>query len=407
MASDVAIFDLLTSSFDEVNNAIHVLKTQDYAEEKVLILISSVITWVNTPPSRKMQRNLEESVDTDSEFERPEDLENTGVDEKGERIYPFNESDFKKRIPSPKFQGLKTLEDKALAAMKTKDNLKVYVLCSGILYGNGEDAFYTHMQQAWVQKIPSLPIIGSGENIIPTIHVKDLSNLIKRISLVKPTYHYCFAIDQSVNQTQASIIESISKGVGTGEVHNIELDDVIYEDWAEFLNISVRMKPSTIYEDLYLDSPDEGESKEFPWHCQFGIRENILKINSEFNRFRGLNQIKIFINGPPATGKSLYGAKLSEIYGIPHIKITDIADLADKLQGETGDQIRSFIENKKDETMEEFEKSKKKGQELSRDDIVVKLENTHLYMLTKIKLSENACRNKGFILDGFPKSFED
>ena len=78
LASDVAIFDLLTSSLDEVMNAIHVLKTQDYEEEKTLILISNVITWVNTPPKKKPAKNLEESTDTDSELDRPEDLENTG-----------------------------------------------------------------------------------------------------------------------------------------------------------------------------------------------------------------------------------------------------------------------------------------------------------------------------------------
>jgi adenylate kinase len=264
--SDVMVFDMLTSSFDEITNAIHVLKTQDYDDEKVLVLISSVVTWVNTPPNRKLSKQVEDSTDTESEVDRPQDVDNSGLNEAGEMIYPFEESDIEKRIPSPKYQSLKTLENAALAAMKTKENLKVYVLCAGVVYGQGEDAFYPHFKQAWLQKLLSLPIIGTGDNVIPTIHVKDLSNMVKRIAEVKPLHHYCFAIDRALNQTQREIVESISKGVGSGQVHNIELDDVVYEEWAEFLTLNIRMKSSTVFEDLVVDNPDENENNDFPWH---------------------------------------------------------------------------------------------------------------------------------------------
>lgn len=401
------IFDMLTSSFDEITNAIHVLKTQDYDEEKVLVLISSVVTWVNTPPNKKLNKQVEDSTDTESEIDRPQDVENSGIDEAGEMIYPFEESDIEKRIPSPKYQSLKTLENAALAAMKTKDNLKVYVLCAGVIYGQGEESFYPHFKQAWLQKIPSLPIIGTGDNIIPTIHVKDLSNMVKRIAQVKPMQHYCFAIDKALNQTQKEIVESISKGVGSGQVHNIELDDVVYEDWAEFLTLNIRMKSSAVFDELIVDHPEENESRDFPWHCKDGVKANISKLNEEFNLFRGLSSMKIYINGPPASGKSYLGGKLANIYDIPHVKIADVVDLAETLEGEEGEKIRSFINTKKDETMEEFEKTKKKGQELSRDEIVVKLPDDIIHKLTKIKLNENACRNKGYILDGFPKTYID
>ena len=98
---------------------------------------------------------------------------------------------------------------------------------------------------------------------------------------------------------------------------------------------------------------------------------------------------------------------MSEAYGLPHVKITDVVELAESLPGESGDEIRKYISSKKDETMEEFEKSKKKGQELSRDEIVVRLPDNHIHTLTKMKLTENVCRNKGYILDGFPKTYLD
>ncbi|CAI2387186.1 unnamed protein product [Moneuplotes crassus] len=403
--SDVMVFDMLTSSFDEVQNAIHVLKTQDYTEEKVLVLISSAVTWVNTPPNKKASRINEEATDTESEVDKQADVENSGIDENGNTIFPFEETDLNARVPSPKFQSLKTLENQALAVMKLKANLKVYVLCSGVIYGNNEEAFFSHFKQAWLQKLPSLPIVGTGDNVIPTIHVKDLSNLVKRVAEVKPPHYYSFAIDRSPGLTQKELVKGISKGVGSGQTHHIELDDVIYEQWTEFLTINIRMKPSSIFNEVYLSEPEQEESHDFPWHCEKGLVENIRKVNEEFNRFHSLAPIRIAINGPPASGKTYYGSKLSEMYDIPHVKITDVVALTSKLEGESGEEIRKFIDSKKDETMEEFEKSKKKGQEINRDDIDVRLPDHHLHTLTKIKLNENVCRNRGFILDGFPKTY--
>lgn len=54
LASDVIIYDLLTNKFEEVDYVIKTLKTADLGDkEKVLILISSVMTWVNTPAKYK------------------------------------------------------------------------------------------------------------------------------------------------------------------------------------------------------------------------------------------------------------------------------------------------------------------------------------------------------------------
>ena len=44
--------------------------------------------------------------------------------------------------------------------------------------------------------------------------------------------------------------------------------------------------------------------KKFPWHARFGIRKQIRSLEKEFNTFRGLNPVKIFVSGPPASGKT-------------------------------------------------------------------------------------------------------
>jgi len=50
LTSDVIVYDLMATPFEEADYVIKTLKSSELAEEKTLILISSVMTWVNTPP---------------------------------------------------------------------------------------------------------------------------------------------------------------------------------------------------------------------------------------------------------------------------------------------------------------------------------------------------------------------
>jgi hypothetical protein len=49
LESNIVVYDLLSSSFDEVDYAIKTLKTSELDEPKTLVLISSVMSWYNTP----------------------------------------------------------------------------------------------------------------------------------------------------------------------------------------------------------------------------------------------------------------------------------------------------------------------------------------------------------------------
>jgi len=41
----------------------------------------------------------------------------------------------------------------------------------------------------------------------------------------------------------------------------------------------------------------------------------------EYNSYRGLKPIKIFITGPPASGKSYFGSRLAKHFNIPQILV--------------------------------------------------------------------------------------
>ena len=61
-----------------------------------------------------------------------------------------------------------------------------------------------------------------------------------------------------------------------------------------------RAIPLTEAEKEEENAEELANAKKFPWHTKLGIRRNIRKLNEEFNLFRGLRPVKIFIGGPPA-----------------------------------------------------------------------------------------------------------
>lgn len=111
-------------------------------------------------------------------------------------------------------------------------------------------------------------------------------------------------------------MKAISTGIGSGKVKNVELGEVIDEEFCEFVTLDVKLETSKVLADAPF------------WHCREGISMSTMKmLNEEFNLFRGLFPLKVIICGPPASGKSHYAAKLSEVYGIPHITIKEIVQM--------------------------------------------------------------------------------
>jgi len=131
-------------------------------------------------------------------------------------------------------------------------------------------------------------------------------------------------------------------------------------------------------------------------------------LNDEFNFFRGLFPLKVLITGPPCSGKTFFASQLCEQYGIPHLRIKDIIDYALSLDNDFGKQLKDKIEDLKDHAEAEYEKTrKKKDPDFDRSSYSPRLTDDILSDLVKFQLGSAACMNKGFILDGFPRSKED
>ena len=88
------------------------------------------------------------------------------------------------------------------------------------------------------------------------------------------------------------------------------------------MSLDLRVRPSP----LFVKLNEEDEDVEFKWHCEVGLPKSIQSIKQEFCKARGLRPIKIAILGPPASGKSQYGADLAEHYNVPHIHATKLLE---------------------------------------------------------------------------------
>jgi adenylate kinase len=124
------------------------------------------------------------------------------------------------RACSERYEKFRLIENLVLSIKK--ENLAAYIIARGVLYGNGETTFNHHFRLAWTEKPRALPYLGTGENRIPTIHVKDLAKMVKFVIENKPESRYLFGIDRTPEPTQKHLIEAISRGVGSGEVVEVE-----------------------------------------------------------------------------------------------------------------------------------------------------------------------------------------
>jgi DNA replication protein DnaC len=60
----------------------------------------------------------------------------------------------------------------------------------------------------------------------------------------------------------------------------------------------------------------------FPWRAREGIQKAIEQLRQEFNRVEGLSQVKVFLIGPPGSGKTHFASMYIATHADWHKSIT-------------------------------------------------------------------------------------
>lgn len=281
------------------------------------------------------------------------------------------------------------------------------VISSGILYGAGEEDMFAIFQDAWMCENESITMIGEGNNTIPTIHVADLAAVVEAVGGSFPgDQQYVVATDKS-NMTQKQIVEAIAKGLGTGKVNQIAADDenVTSVPNHHMLLLNLKFDPEKSLQN----------SMGVPLTFENGLAGDAFeKVRMEFVKERDLRPLRVMMHGPPGAGKTHFAKKLAAHYYLPHVSMLALVDETIAAGDELSELIQNCLSEQNDAAKGGAKKKKapppKKGKGKGKGAVETpgpKIPLDLMMRMLKKKLRGAACRNKGYILDGFPETLAE
>ncbi|KAM6903838.1 adenylate kinase 7-like [Lycodopsis pacificus] len=249
---------------------------------------------------------------------------------------------------------------------------------------------------SWLWPESEIPVFGDGTNIVPTIHISDLASVIQNVIEHQPEPYYLLAVDSS-NNTLEDIVKEVASIIRPGKVQKRPFEEA-------FLNkdLSTREIDSLLV-NLRMDAVHIKELFSINWLCETGLVDNIELVGEEYQKARGLLPIRLCVLGPPAVGKSTVSRKISEYYKLQYIALKEtisetISQLEDNVRNADPDAENKDSAAEDKELLNSLRDSMKQNGGFLDDQLLMKV--------MKNKLVSNPCRKQGFVLDGFPKTYE-
>uniref|UniRef100_A0A672I4R5 Adenylate kinase 7b n=1 Tax=Salarias fasciatus TaxID=181472 RepID=A0A672I4R5_SALFA len=209
---------------------------------------------------------------------------------------------------------------------------------------------------SWMGEEHEIPVFGDGNNFVPTIHISDLARVVQNVIEHRPEPQYLLAVDSS-SCTLGDIVKAVAAELGPGKICKKPFEEAFL-----IKDLSV-MEIDSMLVNLRLSAAHIETLFSINWLCQSGLVENIDLVVKEYRQERELLPVRVCVLGPPAVGKSTACKAICEHYRLHYISLKDA-------------------------------------------EIIPQVALTHPLKMLNEKLQSNPCRNQGFVLDGFPETYE-
>lgn len=314
---DIIVYELV-DGIDEAISAIRLLSSTHLETPKRFVLVSSVMSWFETPL-------LQEDPNEDPE--------------------PLTEDQYNRRVPHAKYLAWRDVEK--LCGSVDSDMFRPNILFSGVQYGNGENVLNSIFKQAWCLGEEGIPIYGSGKQRIPMVHVADCATMATKLLLTEepPTSRYSFAVDEGTSSWK-DIVGAINEHLGNGKAFVVPPSEFCLHDNVEHFTIDLAVEPQSTV--ALMEEED--------WVSKGGFVENIEAVSAQYRKVRCLTPLRTVVLGGPLVGKTFASREIAEAMRIPHFTVADVIaeykyqeiELAEELQRLHHARLENLMKERQD-----------------------------------------------------------
>ena len=338
---------------------------------------------------------------------------------------PLREKAYKKRQAVQQAVGLRTLESAALAL--ERDGLRVYVLACGLVYGDGEDALLPLFRAAWMSQ--ALPVVGAGDNAVPTLHVRDLAAAILHVLAAQPDTRYLYAADDAVT-TQRQLVTAISTALGCGAVAELDLASAAAAPPFASSSTSPLLLPLLTCDARLAADCLQSADPPLQLESAAGPVAAMPALIAAFTAAHRALPVRVWLTGPPCSGQSHWAQQVAQRWRLPLLRVAELIDgarsrgdeLTAAINADLEQQAAAIAERQALKVREAGKKSggaaaaaagKKSGQAAGDSKQAAaaasepRLSAALLARIVRRRLADSDCRNTGFVLDGFPRSADE